>query len=100
MNAVGTKSFSQLQYPKIVHSVLKHMFCIFSHVEGYEILQNTPKNHFGSNGVEWLHLVQDHFRNFSPPEIVHSVLKHKFCIFAHVEGLRKAPKYSQTSFWI
>jgi hypothetical protein len=87
MDAVGAKPFSQLEYPEIVHSVRKHNFFIFSHVES---LQNAPKysvNHFWSNGVEWMHLVQNHFRYLSTPEIVHSVLKHKLSIFSHMEGL-------------
>jgi hypothetical protein len=40
IDAVGEKPFSQLEYPEIVHSVLKHKFFIFSHVEG---LQSAPK---------------------------------------------------------
>jgi hypothetical protein len=32
MDAVGAIPFSHLEYPEIVHSVLKHKFCIFSHV--------------------------------------------------------------------
>jgi hypothetical protein len=32
------------------------------------------------------------------PEIVDSGPKLKFCIFLHVNGLRNAPKHSQTSF--
>jgi hypothetical protein len=28
------------------------------------MLQNTTKLHFGSNGVEWIHLVRNHFHNF------------------------------------
>jgi hypothetical protein len=34
------------------------------------------------------------------PETVHSVPKHKFCMFLPVEGLRNAPKHSQASFWV
>jgi hypothetical protein len=37
---------------------------------------------------------------FRYPETVYSVPKHKFCIFLLVEGLRNAPKHSQTSFWV
>jgi hypothetical protein len=35
---------------------------------------------------------------FRYPETVYSVPKHKFCIHLPVEGLRNAPKHSQTSF--
>ena len=27
-----------------------------------------PKHHFGSNAVEWMHLVRNHFRNFGTPK--------------------------------
>jgi hypothetical protein len=56
-----------------------------------EIRWNTPKHHFGSNGdVSQLWY----------PETVYSDPKHKFCICIPVEGLRNAPKHSQTSFSI
>jgi hypothetical protein len=50
MDAVGAIPFSQLEYPEIVHSILKHKFCIFSHVEG---LQNAPKYSLKSFLVKW-----------------------------------------------
>jgi hypothetical protein len=34
------------------------------------------------------------------PETEYSVLKHNFCIFLPVEGLRNALKHSQTPFWV
>jgi hypothetical protein len=34
------------------------------------------------------------------PETVYSGPNHKSCIFLPVEGLRNAPKHSQTSFWV
>jgi hypothetical protein len=187
--------FRYFSTPEIVHSVLKHMFCIFHTRKAYEMLQNIPKYHFLSNGVEWMYLLRNNFHNsgtlkihtrntsvasftfrnvlkcfkthpniilglmeqnrciwceiifatsvprnsaFTPetqvlhllhserfrnapkhsqtsflvqwsttdavctkpfsqleyPKIVHSVLKHKFCIFSHVEGLRNTAKYS------
>jgi hypothetical protein len=70
---------------------LGRKFCIFYLLKVCEILRNTPKNHFGSNGdVSQLWY----------PETVYSGPKHKFCIFLPVEGLRNAPKHSQTSFWL
>jgi hypothetical protein len=75
MNAVGMKPFLQLEYSKIVHSVLKHMFASFHMWKVYEMLQSTPENHFGSNEVEWLHLARNHFRNLSTPR--NSVFSHE-----------------------
>jgi hypothetical protein len=48
--------------------------------EDNEMLLNTLKHHFGSNGVEWMLLI------FGTPEIVYSGSKHKFCLFLPVEG--------------
>jgi hypothetical protein len=42
----------QLRYPEIVHSGPKRKFCIFYVLKVNEMLWNTPKHHFGSNGVE------------------------------------------------
>jgi hypothetical protein len=85
---------SQLRYPKIVHSGLKHKFFIFLQAEVSEMLRNTPKHHFGSNGVEWM-LRKFDTRNSAYwfkwsrvvasllrcTKIVHFVPKHKFRIF-------------------
>jgi hypothetical protein len=56
---------SQLWYPEIVHSGLKHEF-IFDVPRVYEMLRNTPQHHFGSNELEWM------LHNFGTPKIVHS----------------------------
>jgi hypothetical protein len=40
-----------------------------------EIIGNTRKNHFGSNGIEWM------LHNFGTLEIVHLGPKHEFFIF-------------------
>jgi hypothetical protein len=45
---------SQLLYPEKVHSGPKHKVCIFYVQKVSETLRNTPKHHFGSNGVEWM----------------------------------------------
>jgi hypothetical protein len=74
-----------------VHSVPKHKFCIFYLSKVSEILRNTTKHHFGSNGdVSQLWYL----------EIVHSGSQHKFCILLPVEGSRNALKHSQTSIWV
>jgi hypothetical protein len=39
------------------------------------MLRNTPKYHFGSNGLERM------LHNFGTPDIVHSGPKHEFFIF-------------------
>jgi hypothetical protein len=44
----------QLRYPEIVNSDPKRKFCIFYVLKVSEMLWNTPKHHFGSNGVEWM----------------------------------------------
>jgi hypothetical protein len=71
---------SRLWYPEIVHSGPKHEFFTIDVPRVTEMLQNTTKHHFGSNGLEWM------LHNFGTPEIVHLVPKHKFCKFLHVEG--------------
>jgi hypothetical protein len=65
MDAVGVIPFSQLEYPEIVHSVLKHKFCIFSHVEG---LQNAPKYSLKSFSVQWSRMAAFGAKPFSQLE--------------------------------
>jgi hypothetical protein len=45
---------SKLWYPEIVHLGPKHEFFIFYVAKVREMLRNTPKHHFGSNGLEWM----------------------------------------------
>jgi hypothetical protein len=45
---------SQLWYTKIVHLGPKHEFFVFYASKVSEMHQNTPKDHFGSNGVEFM----------------------------------------------
>jgi hypothetical protein len=52
----------QLRYPEIVHSGPKRKFCIFYVLKVSQMLWNTPKHHFGSNGVEWM------LNNFGTPK--------------------------------
>jgi hypothetical protein len=116
---------SQLWYPEIVHwgSDASFASCYLSKVS--EMLWNTPKHQLESNGVEWmlhnfgtpkqcqarntsfasfyLSTVSEMLRNTPKhhfwvqrsrmdasqlryPKTVHSVPKHKFCIFLPVEG--------------
>jgi hypothetical protein len=81
---------SQLWYP----FKLEHKFCIFNVLKVSEILRNTPKHHFGSNGVEWMlhnignpnfgsNGVEWTLHNFRSSEIVHLGTKHWFCFFLH-----------------
>jgi hypothetical protein len=62
MDAFSAKPFSQLRYIKIVHTVPKQKFSIFLLAEGF--LKAPKDNQTSSNGVEWMHLVRNHFRNF------------------------------------
>jgi hypothetical protein len=66
---------SQLWYPEIVHSSPKYEFCIFHVPKVSEMLRNTRKHHFGSDGLEWM------LHKFWYPEIVHLGQKYEFCIF-------------------
>jgi hypothetical protein len=63
------------------------------------MLQNTPNNHFGSNGVEWMFWLRNHICNlgtqnsaFRPETQVLHLL--------HSEGIENAEKHSQSSFWV
>jgi hypothetical protein len=61
---VTSKQFSQLRYPKMVHSGRKHELCILLVPKDSEMLWNTPKRHFRSNGAEQTILLRNNFRNF------------------------------------
>jgi hypothetical protein len=81
---------SQLWYPEIVYSSPLHEFFIFDVPRVSEMLRNTPKHHFGSNGLEWM------LHNFGTPELVHSGPTHEFFIFdvpSVSEMLRNTPKH-------
>jgi hypothetical protein len=45
---------SHLLCAKIVHSGPKHKLSSFYVPKVSEVLRNTPKHHFGSDGVEWM----------------------------------------------
>jgi hypothetical protein len=45
---------SQLRYLEIVHSCPNTTIASFYVPKVSEMLQNTPKHHFGSNVVEWM----------------------------------------------
>jgi hypothetical protein len=68
MDALVTKPYSQLRYPQIVHSGLKHKFYISLHSEGIGNAENALNPHFGSTGVEWMVWLRNHFRNFGTPK--------------------------------
>jgi hypothetical protein len=66
---------SQLWFPEIVHSGPKYEFCTFYTSNVSEMLQNTRKHHFGSNGLEWkLH-------NFGTPKYCLRARNTSFFIF-------------------
>jgi hypothetical protein len=53
---------SHLWCAEIVHSGPKHKFSSFYIPKVSEVLRDTPKHHFGSDGVEWM------LRNFGAPK--------------------------------
>jgi hypothetical protein len=57
MAAFGAKPFSQLEYPRNSAFGLETCFPSFHTWKAYEMLQNIPKHHFWSNGVEWMYLL-------------------------------------------
>jgi hypothetical protein len=81
---------SQLRYLEIVHSGLKHKYCIFLSTEG---LRNASKH---SKTAFWVQCGRIDASKLQYPEIVHSGPKHKFCIFLDaevIEMLWNTPKY-------
>ena len=64
MSVFIVKLLSLLRYPEILHSGPKNIVCIFYMRKVCEMLRNTPKHYFGSNGVEWVHSLRNHFRIF------------------------------------
>jgi hypothetical protein len=85
---------SQIRYPETVHKSPHLSFPSFYLSKVSEMLWNTPKNQFGSNGVEWM------LHNFGTPKQCIQARNTSFAFFLPVEGLRNAPKHSQTSFWV
>jgi hypothetical protein len=68
----------------------EHKFCIIYVSKVSEMLWNTTKHHFGSNGLEWM------LHYFGTPEIVHSKPKDEFLIFyvsKVSKMLRNTPKH-------
>jgi hypothetical protein len=45
---------SQLWYPELAHSGLKHKFSYFYIHKVSEVLHNAPIYHFWPNGIEWM----------------------------------------------
>jgi hypothetical protein len=67
---------SLLWYPERVHLGPKHKFSTYYVAKVSEVLLNTPKHYFESNGVERI------LCNFGAPnQVVQSGLKHKFASF-------------------
>jgi hypothetical protein len=67
MDSFGVKPLPKFRYPEVVHSSLKHTYSIFLHAKVFEMHQNTPKHHFSSSGVAWMHFVRNHYRIFGNP---------------------------------
>jgi hypothetical protein len=53
---------SLLWYPERVHLGPKHKFSTYYMAKVSEVLRNTPKHYFGSDGVEWM------LQNFGAPK--------------------------------
>jgi hypothetical protein len=60
------------------------------------MLQETTKQHLGTNGVEWVHLVRNIFATSVHQDSANSPEK-KFYIFLLAKGFQKAPKDNQIS---
>jgi hypothetical protein len=82
---------SQLWYPEILLSVPKHEFFFFYLARVCEMLRNTRKHYFGSNGLEWM------LHNFGTPKYYLWARNTSFFLLP-AKGLRNAPKHFQTSF--
>jgi hypothetical protein len=63
------------------------------------MLQNTTKLHFGSNEVEWMHLVRNHFHNFGTSNSAFRP-ETQDLHFLHTEGFLNATKDNHTSFGV
>jgi hypothetical protein len=66
---------SQLWFPEILHSGPKHEFFFVYLWWGCEMLWNTSKQHFGSNGLGWM------LRNFGTPKYFFRVRNMSFSSF-------------------
>jgi hypothetical protein len=81
---------SQLRHPYTVYSGPKHKFSSFYLSKVSEMLRNTPKHHFGSNGVEWM------LHNCGTPKQCIQAWKTSFASFylsKVSEMLRNTPKH-------
>jgi hypothetical protein len=92
MDALVRKLFCQLRYPEKVHSHSKHKFCDFLHSVGSWNGPKLPQQTFRVQCNRMGALVMKPCSQLRYPEIVHSGLKHKFCIFLHFVVFQNAPK--------
>ena len=91
MCAFGRKSLSEvLDTRNSAFGTETRVLQLF-HVEHTEMLQNTPKHRFGSNGGYWVCSAEKSHRRFRTPEPVHLAPKHEFCNF-FVPNLPKRSK--------
>ena len=92
------KLFPEVRYPEIVHSAPKHKFWNSFHAEGpRNALKHCQKSFFSNRLMDAF--MAKLFPEVRYSRIVYSASKHNFCMNFCVEGLRNAPKHSQTSFW-
>jgi hypothetical protein len=76
-----------------VHSGPKYKLCIFHVPKVSEMLRNTRKHHFGSNGLEWM------LHNFGAPKYYIQARNMSFSSFT-CGGFAKCSEHFQTSFWV
>jgi hypothetical protein len=87
---------SQLWYPEILLSGLKHEFFFFYLPRVCEMLRNTSKHHFGSNGLEWM------LHNFGTPKYCFPIDFNDTMVFNNIIsplGLIELPLKGRSYTW-
>ena len=92
MGAFGRKSSSEVPDPRNTAFGPETRVLQLFRAELTEMLKNSPKIHFGSNGGYWVRSGEKARRRFRTPKIVHSASKHEFCNFF----VGNVPKCSKT----
>ena len=92
MGAFGRKSSSEVPDTRNSAFGPKTRVLQLFRGERTEMLQNTPKHRFGSNGGYWVRSGEKARRRFRTPKTVHSAPKHEFCNFF----VQNVPKCSKT----
>jgi hypothetical protein len=91
MDALVTKSFSQLRYPTWCIQARNTSITSFVMLKVSEMIRNTLKHYFGSNGVEWM------LRKFRAPNKCIQARNTSFSSF-HVRRLAKWSKTQPNIF--